>query len=83
MGQLPFLGLGAGAGVGSGSDWTVPAAVKVVTVLTKWLLLVMESTTTIMVSFPLDSGSSVIKSTLMVSQGPLGIGRGCNSPVGS
>ena len=36
----------------------------VVTVLTKWLHLVTELTTTIMESCPLDSGSSVMKLTL-------------------
>ena len=37
---------------------------------------------TMMESCPLDSGSSVMKSTLIVSQGELGIGSGCSSPVG-
>ena len=54
----------------------------VVTVLTKWLCLVTESTTTIMESCPLDSRSSVMKSTLMVSHGASGIGSRCSSPVG-
>ena len=54
----------------------------VVTVLMKWLCLVTELTTTIMESCPLDSGSSMMKSTLMVSHGVLGIGSGCSSPIG-
>ena len=57
------------------------AADRVVTVLTKWLHLVTESTMTIIASFPFDSGSCTIKSMLAVSQGVSGIGSGCNSLV--
>ena len=52
------------------------SAERVVTVLTKWLRLVTELTMTMMASFLLDSGSSVMKSMLVVSQGAFGIGRG-------
>ena len=55
---------------------------KVVTVLTKWLLLVTELTTTMIVSFPFDSGSSTTKSMLIISHGASRIGRGCSSPDG-
>ena len=60
--------------------WTnslaVPAADKVVNVGMKWAHLVKESTTTNMASWPDDSGSSTMKSTLIVSQGASGTGRG-------
>ena len=52
------------------------------TVSTKWPCLVTESTTTMKASFPSDSGSSTIKSTLMVSHGASGIGSGCSSLTG-
>ena len=55
---------------------TVPAADRVVNVGTKWARLVKESTTTIIASWPDDSGSSMMKSMLTVSQGASGIGRG-------
>ena len=53
-----------------------------VTVLVKWLLLVTKSTTMMIESFPLDSGSSTINSTLTASQGASGIRSRCSSPVG-
>ena len=53
-----------------------------VTILIKWLLLVMESTITMIASFPFDSGSSTMNSTLIISHGVSGIGRGCSSPEG-
>ena len=59
----------------------VPAAGSIVTVSTKWLCLSTESTTTMTASFPSDSGSSTIKSTL-VSHGVSGIGSRCSSPTG-
>ena len=54
----------------------IPAADRVVSIGTKWARLVKESTTTIIASWPDDSGSSTMKSTLTVSQGASGIGRG-------
>ena len=54
----------------------MPTAVMVVKVEAKCARLVTESTTTITVSCPEDSGSSNMKSTLMVSQAESGIGRG-------
>src|SRR6267378_254034 len=53
-----------------------PAAVIVVTVSMKCDHLPTESTTAMMVSYPPDSGSSTMKSTLMTSQCSSGIGRG-------
>ena len=44
----------------------VPTADRVVNVGTKWARLVKESTTTIIASWPDDSGSSMMKSTLTV-----------------
>ena len=54
----------------------VPAADRVVNVGMKWARLVKESTTTNMALWPDDSGSSTMKSTLTVSQGASGTGRG-------
>src|SRR5882757_8091487 len=59
-----------------------PMAETVVTVSTKCPLLVTVSTTTMTESLPSDSGSSTMKSTLMVSQGSSGMGSGCSSPTG-
>ena len=60
--------------------WTnslaVPAADRVVNVGTKWARLVKESTTTNMASWPDDSGSSMMKSMLTMSQGASGTRRG-------
>jgi len=58
------------------------AAEIVVTVETKCACFVTESMTTMMESCPADCGSLTIKSTLMVSHGADGIGRGWSSPVG-
>jgi len=52
-----------------------------VTVETKCACLVIESTTAIMELCPADCGSSKMKSTLMVSHGADGIGRGWSSLV--
>ena len=42
----------------------------------------MESTTTMAESYPADSGSSMMKSTLIVFHGASGIGSGWSSPEG-
>ena len=54
----------------------------VVTVSTKWEHLPAQLTATMMESYPPDSGSSEMKSTLMTSQRSSGIGSGWSSPVG-
>src|SRR6266545_7405805 len=59
-----------------------PAAVTVVSISQKWARLPTESTTAMMASYPPDSGSSEIKSTLMVFQCSSGIRRGWSSPTG-
>ena len=65
------------------SQWLYSSCIRhSLTVLTKWLHLVTELTTTMMASFPLYSGSSTIKLTLAVSQGASRIGRGCSCPDG-
>ena len=58
------------------------AADIVVTVETKCARFVTESMTTMMESCPADCGSLTMKSTLMVSHGADGIGRGWSSPIG-
>ena len=49
----------------------------------KWVIFVMELTTTIIASCLDDSGSSTMKSTLTVSHRVSGIGNRQSSPAGS
>lgn len=49
----------------------------------KWQYLLNLSTTTRMVSNPLEEGRPTMKSKEMSSQSRLGIGRGCNRPAGA
>jgi len=62
--------------------YVAPVAEIVVTVETKCACFVMESMTTMMESCPADCGSLTMKSTLIVSHGADGMGRGWSSLVG-
>jgi hypothetical protein len=60
----------------------VPSAFMVVCIGMKCVHLVRLSTTHIIVSYPRDSGSSTMKSTLIVSHGASGVSEGWSSLIG-
>jgi hypothetical protein len=60
----------------------MPSALMVVCVGMKCARLVRLSMTHMMASYPWDSGSSTMKSTLIVSHGASGVSEGWSSPIG-
>jgi hypothetical protein len=60
----------------------VPSALIVVCIGMKCTCLVRLSTTHIIVSYPWDSGSSTMKSMLIVCHGASGVSKGWSSPIG-
>jgi hypothetical protein len=65
-----------------GKRRAVPSALRVVCIRMKCVHFVRLLTTHIIVSYPWDSGSSTMKSTLIVSHGTSGVSEGWSSPIG-